>query len=301
MNKSGKIFFGILILTIYIFSAISFASALSVDAEYIKIYPGEQGNVKINVENNNNYDIEDVSVALVLSSISPTGEIISLPFSAVGSSEKTLDDLDDGDDDSASFALKASTGITPGDYNIPYVVKYKKAGENETLTQEGTFGLLVSAKTDVDFSVETSDTAIVGQQGQVTLEIINKGLGEIKSVSVQFYPNGFDLISSNKQFIGTIDAENSDTASFDVIYRSANPVFSAQVSYKDFENQEQTQTVSIPVKVYTKEQAKNLGLVSTSHTFRYILFVIIILIAWYFWRRARKKRKQRKMKETSGR
>ena len=281
---------------IYIFSIISFASALSVNADYIKLYPGEQGSVKIKVENNNNYDIEDVSIALVLSSIQ-SGQVVSLPFSAIGSSEKTLDDLNDGDDDSATFTLKASTDIAPGDYNIPYVVRYKESGTNTTLTQEGTFGLRVSAKTDLDFSVETSDNAIVGQQGQVTLEIINKGLGAIKSVSVEFIPNGFNLLSTNKVFIGTIDAEDSDTASFDVIYKNVNPIFSAQVTYKDFDNQDQTQTISIPVKVYTEEQAKDLGLVSTSHTSLYVIVILLILIIFYFWRRARKKRKQRKMKE----
>jgi len=299
MEKNTKTMFALVIGIIYILSLISFSSALSVDADYITIYPGEQGSVKINVENNNNYDIEEVSVGFVLSTISPTGELITLPFSALGSSEKTLDDLNDGDDDSATFTLKASTDITPGDYNIPYVVKYKKEGENTTLTQEGSFGIRVSARTDIDFSLETSDNAIIGKQGQVTLEIINKGLGEIKSVDVEFLPNGFDLLSKNKIFIGTIDAEDSDTASFDVIYKSANPTFTAQISYKDFDNQDQVQTISLPVKVYTEEQAKNLGLVTTSRTGFYILGIFIVLIIWYFWRRSRKKRKEKKIKERS--
>jgi hypothetical protein len=295
MKKTSKIFIGIVILLIYIFGMISFASALSVNADYIKIYPGEQGNVKITVENNENFDIERVSVALVLSSVSSTGNIISLPFTAVGSSEKTLDDINQDDDDSATFTLKASTDIIPGDYNIPYVVKYKEAGGNTTLTQQGTFGIRVSAKTDLDFSAETRETAILGKSGQISLNIINLGLGDIKSASVQIFPQGFTLISPDKVFIGTINADDSDTATFDVIYTTQNPQLSAKISYKDFDNNDQTKNVNFPIKVYTQEQAKSLGLISKSSTGTYFIGIIILLIIWYFWRRNKKKKKLKEM------
>jgi hypothetical protein len=294
MRNTEKILITAVLAVIYIFSSASTASALSVNAEYITIYPGDQGNVRITVNNNGNFDVEGISIALVLSNISPTGTVFSLPFSVIGSSEKTLDDLNQGNDDSATFTLKASTEITPGDYNIPYTVKYQESGTNITITQGGTFGLRVSAKTDLDFAVETSGTAIKGQKGQITLQIINKGLGEIKAISVQVSPNGFDLLSKDKIFIGTISADDSDTATYDVLYKSTSPIFSAQVSYKDFENQDQIEMVNIPVKVYTPEQAKSLGLVSKSNTFTYLLAVVIILIIWYFWRRIRKRRKQKK-------
>ena len=111
---------------------------------------------------------------------------MSLPFTIVGSSEKDIDDLDEDDDDGVSFIIKASTDITPGDYNIPYLIEYINAEEdNETFEKTGSFGLRVSAKTEIDFIVEVRENAIVGQEGKISLEIINKGLGEIKSVSVQ--------------------------------------------------------------------------------------------------------------------
>ncbi len=48
---------------IFLFS-ISLAGALVVDADYITIYPGEEGRVSIEIENNENFDIEDVSIVL---------------------------------------------------------------------------------------------------------------------------------------------------------------------------------------------------------------------------------------------
>lgn len=277
-NRIPTIIAGTLLLVL----TINLISAVIIDADYVTLYPGEEGRVSLNVENNENFDIEDVSVALVLSEV---------PFTSVGSSTKDVDDIDEDDDDSVSFTLRPSTDIVPGDYDIPYTVKYVDAGNNtEDFTENGSFGIRVSAKTDLDFSAETRETAVVGKEGQVSIEIVNRGLGEIKSVSVQVFPQGFELLSNDKVFVGTIDADDSDTATFDVIYKNKNPVFSARVTYKDFDNKDKTETVSLPVRVYTEEEALELGLIDKSNTWLYIGIGIVVLILWYFWRRARKRK-----------
>lgn len=277
-NRIPTIIAGTLLLVLII----NLISAVIIDADYVTLYPGEEGRVSLNVENNENFDIEDVSVALVLSEV---------PFTSVGSSTKDVDDIDEDDDDSVSFTLRPSTDIVPGDYDIPYTVKYVDAGNNtEDFTENGSFGIRVSAKTDLDFSAETRETAVVGKEGQVSIEIVNRGLGEIKSVSVQVFPQGFELLSNDKVFVGTIDADDSDTATFDVIYKNKNPVFSARVTYKDFDNKDKTETVSLPVRVYTEEEALELGLIDKSNTWLYIGIGIVVLILWYFWRRARKRK-----------
>ena len=274
-----KIAAGILLLVL----TLQFIPAIIVDSDYVTLYPGESGKITLNVENNEDFDIEDVSVALDLS---------ELPFTTVGSSEKDIDDLDDDDDDDVSFTLRASTDIIPGDYDIPYIVKYVNAdNESETYNKTGTFGLRVSAKTDIDFSVEVDENAIIGQDGRISLEIINKGLGEIKSVSVQIFPQGFELLSGDKIFVGTIDADDSDTATFDVIYKTTNPTLSAKVDYKDFDNQDQTETVNLPFKVYTRAQALELGIINNPNYTPYI-GIGILVVAFFIYRRIRKRRKK---------
>ncbi len=276
-----KIAFGFFLLVL----TMGFVAGIIVDSDYITIYSGESGKVTLNVENNENFDIEDVSVALDLS---------ELPFTSVGSSEKDIDDLDDGDDDDVSFTLRASTDITPGDYNIPYILKYVAEPENgsESFNKTGNFGLRVSAETDLDFVVDVQDNAIVGEEGEISLEIINKGLGEIKSMSVQIFPQGFELLSKEKIFVGTIDADDFDAATFDVIYKTTNPILSAKVEYKDFDNKEQTETVNLSFKVYTKEEALALGILKKPN---YVVYLVIgILVVAYIIHRILKKRKRKK-------
>jgi len=297
MEQKTKIVVALAIMFLYLASLISFASAIIVDIDYITIYPGEQGNVRIDVDNNENFDMEDVSIAIVLSAVSPTGEFISLPFTIIGNSEKDLDDLDEDDDDSASFTIKASTSIVPGDYNIPYLISYTNLDNDEKEQKQGTFGIRVSAKTDLDFGVETKgtqiDAPIVGEKGRITLEIINRGLGDIKSVSITANPEGYDLISKEKVFIGTVNAEDSDTASWEVLFTKKNPTLDVILKYNDFDNKEQIETIILPLQVYTTEEALNLGLISKSKTGIYIGVALFIIVVWVIYRTFKKRRKKK--------
>lgn len=272
---------------IFLYS-LNFASALAVDANYVTIYPGEQGKVTIKINNNENFDIQDISVNLNLA---------DLPFSSVGSSEKNIDEINEDDDDSLTFTIKASTDIKPGDYDIPYTLKYTNSETDDVLSKSGSFGLRVSSKTDLDFSVQLTNNAVIGQQGKVSLEIINKGLGEIKSVSVEIVPQGFELLSTNKVFIGTINGDDTDSASFDVIYDSTSPVLNAKVTYKDFDNKDQVQDLSIPFRVYTEQEALDLGIIKKSKAGLYLTILVILLVVWFIWRRIKKSRKNNKIKE----
>ena len=280
MINPNKLIFGILFLVL----TLSFASAIVVDADYITIYSGEQGKVNVEIENNENFDIESVSLALELS---------GLPFTSIGSSERDFDDLDEDDEDRVSFTIRANTDIVPGDYNIPYTLTYVNAeNDTENFEKTGSFGLRVSSKTDLDFSIETNDNAIVGEEGRIIIETINRGLGEIKSVSIQIIPSGFELLSKDKIFVGTIDSDDSDTATFDVFYKIPNPSFSVKIIYKDFDNKDQIETQSFLAKVYTKEEALELGLIKKKNSTLYLLIGVLVLA--YIIYRVKKKRKKRK-------
>ncbi len=267
---------------LFLVLTIAFVSAVVVDSTYITLLPGEEGRVTIEIENNENFDIEGVSIALILDEV---------PFTSVGSSERGVDDIDEDDDERVTFTLRPSTDIEPGDYNIPYIVKYVNA-DDEDFTKEGSFGIRVTAKTELDFSVEIRGNAIVGEEGRISLEVVNRGLGEIKSVSVKLSPNGFELLSKNNVFVGTIDADDTDIASFDVVYKTTNPSLSARVEYKDFDNKDLVETVNIPFRVYTKEQALELGLIKKSNTSLYGGVIILVLAIWFVWRKIKKRRKR---------
>ncbi|MCH8945576.1 MAG: hypothetical protein IIA85_01515 [Nanoarchaeota archaeon] len=279
-KNSKKILTGIFFLIL----SIGLTNAIVVDSTYLTLYSGEEGRITIEIENNENFDIEGVSIALILDEI---------PFTSVGSSERGVDDIDEDDEEKISFTIRSSTDINPGDYNIPYMLKYTNADNDEAFTKEGSFGIRVTAKTELDFSVELRGNAIVGEEGRVSLEVVNRGLGEIKSVSVKIFPSGFELLSKDTVFIGTIDADDTDIASFDIVYKTTNPSLSARVEYKDFDNKDIVETINLPFKVYTKEQALELGLIQKSNTSRNVGIVVVILVIWFIWRDVKKRRRNK--------
>lgn len=270
------------ILSFVCFLSLNLISAISVNADYISLYPGEEGRIGIELKNNNNFDTEFVSLALNLEKI---------PFITVGSSEKSIDELDEDDKEKIVFNIKPSTSISPGDYEIPYVLKYTNSDTNVVFTKTGSFGIKINAKTELDFSVVTNNN-ILNQKGKITLKIINKGLGEVKFVSVQIFPQGYELLSSDTIYVGNIASDDSDSVSFDVFFKTLSPSMYAKVNYKDLDNKDQLKTINIPINVYTQEKAIELGLIKKSNNLLYIGIVLFLLVLWFVYRKIKKRNKK---------
>src|SRR3989344_9123239 len=99
MNKiTILLFFGIILLT-----AMSFA--LSVDSVRVdSVAPGEEGTIKINVENDGNQDAQRISFRLQF----PAGII------PIGSSEAFVDEIKEDDEESFGFGFKVANTLPAG-------------------------------------------------------------------------------------------------------------------------------------------------------------------------------------------
>lgn len=292
-----------LVLIILSFSLVS--SALVIESvSQDKLYPGSEAGLDVKVKNDLSYDLSDVKLILIFNSLTQTGAIdFTKPtvFSSVGSSQDTQD-IDEDDSETFNFQIKASNSAEPGDYSIGYVISYENA--NDTIVQEtGTIGVTVNSKTLIDYSVK-QDMKVIGMDDKITLKIINKGFGEVKFVSVELddSSSGFTLLSEEKIYIGSIDSDDSDTAGFDVILNKANPVFTATVTYKDFENNDKTQTISFDLTAYSREKALELGLIKKNNSPIIFGVIVLIVVIWLVVRavRRRRKRKSNELKNSGG-
>ena len=266
------------IFLVFIFS-ISFASAITInDVSQGELFPGEASIINIELKNNLDEDVEDVSFILIFE---------NRPFISLGSSEKSYDEFDKRDKKSFEISIKASQDIVPGDYNIPYTIKYfDKSGKE--FQKNGTIGIVVGARTEIDFNVEMEKN-IVGESGTITLKIINKGLGDVKFVNIKIIPNGFSVLGSESDYIGNIDSDDFETATFNVKFDGENARLVAVVNYKDFNNVEQTENINQELTVYTREEALKLGIIKRDKTLIYIISVAIVVILWLIYRTLRKR------------
>jgi len=273
-------------LMIGIFAVLVFGScvfALTVDSNYVTVYPGDSTRISLSVKNTENFDIQDVSVALSLG---------GLPFSIEGSSEKSINDINEDDKENFNFNLNVNGDAKPGSYEIPYTIIYSNENGTKLTPETGTVGIKISAKTELDFAVNAENN-IVGETGKLNLDIINRGAGDLKSVSVEIMPSGFDLLSDKKVYVGSVAAYDSERVSFDVIYRGMAPTFSAKIVFKDFDNNDQQQIVSLPVSVYSREQATKIGLLNSGGGFFWIWIIVLLVIAFIVWRVIKRRKKKK--------
>ena len=104
-------------------------------------------------------------------------------------------------------------------------------------------------------------------------------------------------MSNNEVYIGNVNSDDFETASFDVIFNRQSSSFSANVEYRDFDNQIISKAVNLDIKVYTQEEALQLGLIKKSYTVFYVLIIVLVVVIWLVYKRIQKVRRLRKSKE----
>jgi len=216
----------------------------------------------------------------------------NLPFIPIGGSEKSYDTFDEGKSKSFSLTIKSSQDVKPGDYSIPFSLSYVDSN-GDVLKKSGSIGITVGAKTELTFDVELKNN-VVGEKGQVNLKLINGGFGDIKFVNVKLIPEGFTIIGSDNDYIGTVDSDDFESATFDVIFKSEIARINAIVTYKDFYNVEHTENVNRAVKVYSKNEGIELGIIQKNNTMIYIISVVVVIVLWLVYRTIKQKLKKKR-------
>lgn len=268
---------------------INLASAVVVNfVEVSPIAPGEEGEIKIEIENNFDNDVKDVSLLL---------DFTGSPFIPVGTSEQSVDEIEEDEEEDFLFKFRASTNTVPGQYEISYTLSYEDPDDPKS--RQGTIGVKVTANPDLDFSL-TADNPVLNNQGRVSLKIINKGFFDARFVSVRVIPEGFTLLSDDEEYVGEVESDDFETANFDVVFTDTDAKLLAIVEYRNFENEKVIENIELPVTVYTQDEAIALGIIQQSPTVFYVAAVvvlIILIILWRWWRKRQRLKRSMKNRE----
>ena len=279
----------ILLILLTLILTLNLASALTINSVFAdKISPGEQASLSIELENDLNENLEDISVSLSLT---------NLPFTPVGSSEYSIEELDEDDDETFIFKVKASNSIQPGDYTIPYVITY--LADNEKKEKKGSIGITITGSAELSFTI-SAENPVINEKGKINLKIINKGFAEARFVSIKVSPSGFTLLSESEDYIGEIDSDDFETSTFDVVFKDKNPIFTGIMEYTDFNNNKVKKTINLPIKVYTEEEAITLGIKTKSNSVYYIIAIVAIIIIWILYRVIKKRSRIKRSMQNGG-
>ena len=269
-----------LILLALVLLAIPLVSAQvavqSFSASPEKVLPGDHVELKITLENVGNDDVRDVLVALDLSQV---------PFAPLrSSSEKIIDRIRDGDEETVLFELVALPDASSQIYKIPVRISYNETSKSSLISLE------VSAEAKLDVIMDDSEIIKVNDQGAVTLKFINNGLTQIKFLKVTLQDSMYyEILSPKTLYIGEVDVDDFETEEFVIISKAKNPRLVLNLEYTDSNNNEFRETRDISLNVYTLEEAKHLGLVKGNFSSFWIIIVVIV-IAFVLYRIFKRKK-----------
>jgi len=284
----------VLILGILITSIASMVSAVTIEDSSIfptEIEAGQVATLSIRLQNNLNKDVEDVSVSLDLS---------DAPFAPYESSnEVTIEELSENEDDTITFKIVALSDSESGIYKIPVKISYfdedRNSGSKDAL-------ISITLNSEPELAVEIEDSLLLkGQEGEITLRIVNKGLSDAKFLDIEIgNSNYYTILSKENVYIGNIDSDDFDSAKFKLYFKESVPSrvnLPVVVSYRDAVNNRYVDEMNIQLDVYSRERAIELGLLQQKRTGIYIGIAIVLIIGYLIYRRIKKRRKQKKLEK----
>ncbi len=238
--------------------------------------PGKQVLLKILLENVGEDDLENVAVQLDLSTV---------PFASVGSSsEKALGKIREGREEVVSFTLSVLPEAVPMTYKIPLTLTWQSGSATSLVS------VPVVADAHLSLLAEYAEPLLVGKQGKVMLKFVNDGLAPISFLKAAVLENaGYKLLSPPALFIGEVNVADFETEELEIISSNANLVLTLNIEYRDQSNKIFQEQKLLPLEVYSKEEAQQLGLYEDSSMIFLILGgALIVFILFLAWRRRKK-------------
>ncbi|MFH1174472.1 MAG: COG1361 S-layer family protein [archaeon] len=259
------------------------------------IAPGEKGMLTIRVKNMADDVLKDITIALDLfSSTTATATSVSVldpPFAPIGlTNEQKIFQLASGNTEEFAFPLQAYTSASPGLYKIPInITYYDNVGTKYTLQQ--LIGVVVGSEPELSVVVDSTTLRSVPMMGDITLKVINKGLSDVKFLDMRLGESAaYEIMSaSNEVYLGNLDSDDYDTATYKLKLLTAQDLLSLPVSiaYRDANNNPYVLNTTVVAKLYANGD-------DTKAPVGLIVFIVIVLgvIGFFIYRKFRKPRKK---------
>lgn len=278
----------LLLFVLMIFSIISFAlinNVLSLAISSVtltnEVQPGKTAKINIGIENDISEDIEDVSINLDLN---------ELPFAPYNSaSEYNIEKIREGNTKFAEFEIIVLNNAKSGIYKIPVIITYT---QNETVKKKNfLISITVSSKPNIDVNTE-NNILLKGENNEFFIKITNKGLSDAKFVELEIGRGKYDLLSEKKYYIGDIDSNDFESIKIETFFKKDVPNnvnLPVNIIYKDELNKEYIDNFNLNLKVYSKTEAINLGLLEKNNATLYISGIVLTGIIYFIYRKLKRK------------
>ncbi|MBU0959284.1 MAG: hypothetical protein KKB31_05055 [Nanoarchaeota archaeon] len=235
--KNLKFLFLFTFVFISMFSLVAGADNYNLEVTGVSptsLIPGEKTELSFEIENTGDEDLENI----IFSWEEKTGSILPIGLS----NTKTIQELDEGDEETLDFDVFTSASAEPGLYELTLTLTYKN--ENETTIKTSKVGIIVGGQTDFDVSV--SDVSSSG----VIFSVANIGKNPANSVTIVIpSQTNFRISGSSSSIIGNLDKGDYSVASFQITSQSGSSSnLNVEIQYTDTVGTRQTITKIVQVQ-----------------------------------------------------
>ncbi len=265
------------------------STRVTTDPEYIP--PGGTAFINVEIENNADFSMKDVEVKLNFSDTVPLA-----PYQST--SQKQVSNIKSQSSETVQFQVIALPDADPNVYRLPFSIIFNDELGNEN-TRQDYIGVIITKTPEYDLTVEDS-TLIRGMKDEITISLSNIGPSNIKYLIMEIIPTKhYKVLTAPRTYIGNLEPDDYETAEFDIYpKRFGNIPIKVRLEYKDDLNNPVTEIREVKTYVYSKIQAKMMGLIP-SKFFRNIILLLIIIFIYLTYKNWRLTRNIKKSMKTS--
>ncbi len=234
------------------------------------LMPGGTGTLTLIVKNVGDTQLQNVQATLSLANASLA------PLN--GSNSQTISTLGGGQQYAFTFGLVSTPDATSQAYGIPVTLTYQDEQGN-TLTQQEMVGVVVGSQPELLVYPEQVSITKDTMQGSVIIKFVNKGLSDLKLVSMQVLPSSDITVLSDSSilYVGTIATDDYQSADLSLKVAKDQVELPLNVTYRDALNREYTETVDVPLTVQDAANGSGMGWTT------WIIIIVVIGAAAWFW------------------
>lgn len=254
------------------------------DLKVDEIEAGSSGNLDITLENSNSAVLNDIVLTLNLNDVE--GKILT---TKTGSNQLVLGNLNSNEKKNAKFELVVNPQASAQPILLPITISYEDSLGNK-YTQDLSASIKVDSIPQISFNLDSQDIYTTGS-GKITFAIANPGTSTVKGVQVEILDSeDYELISGDYQYVGNLNPDDFQTIQSEIYIKNSNSAtLKVKLSYSDSYNNKKEEMLNIPLKIYTKEELKQLGLSgatnSASSATSYVVWLLIVVIIFFVGRR----------------
>ncbi|MBD3249863.1 hypothetical protein GF336_07490 [Candidatus Woesearchaeota archaeon] len=261
----------------------------SIRSEPELVSPGQDFELNLNIKNNADSLIRDITVALDVSDD-------DMPFAPSTSiSEKQVYQINSNSEKILSFDMVALPDAEGGIYKVPIDISYTDE-TGTSYSKSDIISLKIASSPDLLVNIDNSEITNDKKSGEIAIRIVNKGLTNIKLLTAKIQGDDkFEVLSQEEAYVGNVDSDDYETAEFEIRVKSYDPLINLplELSYMDSTNKEHEQKVDLELKTHSSSLAVSI----ISEIIKGVLIIAVIVGGGLFLYRWYKKRKKKKRTE----